>query len=33
VIAAAQGPGASRVHGVLSNVDLFDIMRSAYGWK
>jgi alkaline phosphatase len=33
VIAAATGPGASRVQGVLSNVDLFDVMRAAYGWK
>jgi alkaline phosphatase len=32
VIVAAEGPGAERVRGVLSNVDLFDIMRSAYGW-
>jgi alkaline phosphatase len=32
VIVAAAGPGAERVRGVLSNVDLFDIMRSAYGW-
>lgn len=33
VIAAAEGPGATRVRGVLSNVDLFEIMRSAYGWQ
>ncbi|MGH9239563.1 MAG: alkaline phosphatase [Vicinamibacterales bacterium] len=33
VIAAATGPGASRVQGVMSNVDLFGVMQSAYGWK
>jgi hypothetical protein len=33
VLAAAEGPGASRVRGVLSNVQLFEIMRSAYGWR
>jgi len=33
VIAAAEGPGASKVKGFLSNVDLFDIMRTAYGWR
>ncbi len=32
VIVAAQGPGAQNVHGVLSNVDVFRIMRTAYGW-
>jgi alkaline phosphatase len=32
VIVAAQGPGAQHVHGVLSNVDVFRIMRTAYGW-
>jgi len=30
---AAQGPGAERVRGVLSNTDLFEIMLSAYGWR
>jgi alkaline phosphatase len=33
VIVAAKGPGAERVRGVLSNVDLFEIMRSAYAWR
>ena len=33
VVVAAQGPGARRVHGFISNTDLFRIMISAYGWK
>ena len=33
VIVAARGPGASEVHGVMSNVELFKIMRAAYGWR
>jgi alkaline phosphatase len=33
VLVAAQGPGAARVSGVLSNTDLFRIMMDAYGWK
>jgi alkaline phosphatase len=33
VLVAAQGPGAERVRGVLSNVDLFEVMRAAYGWR
>jgi alkaline phosphatase len=33
VLVAAQGPGAERVHGYLSNTDLFGIMMAAYGWK
>jgi alkaline phosphatase len=33
VLVAAQGPGAERVRGFLSNVDLFDIMMAAFGWK
>jgi alkaline phosphatase len=33
VVVAAQGPGARRVHGFISNTDLFRIMMSAYGWK
>jgi alkaline phosphatase len=33
VILAGTGAGASHVHGVLSNVDVFRIMRSAYGWQ
>jgi alkaline phosphatase len=32
VMAAAQGPGAARVRGYLSNTDLFRIMLRAYGW-
>lgn len=33
VLALAQGPGAERVHGFLSNTDLFHIMMAAYGWQ
>lgn len=33
VLVAASGPGAKRVKGFLSNIDLFGIMMSAYGWK
>jgi alkaline phosphatase len=33
VLVSAQGPGAERVRGVLSNTDLFHIMMAAYGWK
>jgi alkaline phosphatase len=33
VLVAAQGPGSERVHGVMANTDLFDIMLSAFGWK
>jgi alkaline phosphatase len=33
VIVAAQGPGADRVRGVLSNTDVFNIMMAAFGWK
>ncbi|HEY2933717.1 MAG TPA: alkaline phosphatase [Acidobacteriota bacterium] len=33
VLVAAQGPGAERVRGFLSNTDLFHIMMSAFGWK
>jgi alkaline phosphatase len=32
VFVAAQGPGAQRVRGFLSNTDLFHIMMAAYGW-
>lgn len=32
VLVAAQGPGAERVRGILSNTDLFRIMMSAFGW-
>jgi alkaline phosphatase len=33
VVVAAQGPEARRVHGFISNTDLFRIMMAAYGWK
>ena len=33
VIVAARGPGSSNVKGVMSNVDLFGIMRDAFGWR
>lgn len=33
VLVAAQGPGAERVRGFLSNTDLFHIMMAAYGWR
>ncbi|MCS6951686.1 MAG: alkaline phosphatase [Bryobacterales bacterium] len=33
VLVAAQGPGAGRIRGVLSNTDLFRIMLAAFGWK
>ena len=33
VLAAAQGPGADRVHGYVANTDLFKVMMSAFGWK
>jgi alkaline phosphatase len=33
VLVAAQGPGAERVRGFLSNTDLFRIMMDAFGWK
>lgn len=33
VLVAAQGPGAERVRGFLSNTDLFHIIVTAYGWK
>lgn len=32
VLVAAQGPGSERVHGYMANTDLFEVMRSAYGW-
>lgn len=32
VLVAAQGPGASRVHGYMANTELFSIMMRAYGW-
>lgn len=33
VLVAAQGPGASRVRGVIANTDIFHIILSAYRWK
>ena len=33
VLVAAEGPGASRVHGYIANADLFRIMMAAYGWQ
>lgn len=33
VIVAAQGPGASAVHGYMPNTKIFHIMMSALGWK
>jgi alkaline phosphatase len=32
VLVAAQGPGAERVRGILSNTELFRIMMAAFGW-
>jgi alkaline phosphatase len=32
VLVAAQGPGAQRVRGFMSNTDLFRVMMEAYGW-
>jgi alkaline phosphatase len=33
VLVAAQGPGAERVRGFLSNTDVFHIMMAAFGWN
>jgi alkaline phosphatase len=33
VLLTAKGPGAHNARGVLSNVDIFEIMRGAYGWR
>lgn len=33
VVVAASGPGADKVRGFLPNTRLFDIMRSAFGWR
>lgn len=33
VLLTAQGPGAERVKGALSNTDVFHIMLKAYGWE
>lgn len=32
IVVAAQGPGAERVHGFISNTEIFNVMMSAYGW-
>ena len=32
VLVAAEGPGAERVRGFISNTDVFHIMMAAYGW-
>jgi len=32
ILVTAQGPGAERVRGFISNTDIFEIMMSAYGW-
>jgi alkaline phosphatase len=33
VVVTAQGPGAEKVSGFMSNTDLFQVMLSAYGWQ
>jgi alkaline phosphatase len=33
VLAAAEGPGAERVHGIFPNTHLFYVMLTACGWK
>ena len=33
VLVAAQGPGAERVRGYMSNTDIFGVMMDAFGWK
>jgi len=33
VLVAAQGPGAERVRGFLTNTDLFHIMMAGFGWN
>jgi alkaline phosphatase len=33
VVIAAQGPGADRVRGFMSNTDIFHIMMAAFGWQ
>jgi alkaline phosphatase len=33
ILAAAQGPGAERLQGIIHNTDLFHVMMAAYGWK
>lgn len=29
---SAQGPGAERVRGYITNIDLFGVMMKAFGW-
>lgn len=33
VVAVAQGPGADKVRGFISNTDIFHVMLNALGWK
>ena len=33
ILVAGQGPGAERLHGFISNTEIFNIMMAAYGWK
>jgi alkaline phosphatase len=33
VLVAAQGPGANKVKGFMTNTDLFHVMMAAFGWK
>ena len=33
VLLAAQGPGSQRVHGVMANTDVFQVMLAAFGWN
>ncbi len=33
VLAAAQGPGAERLHGFIENADLFRVIMAAFGWE
>jgi alkaline phosphatase len=32
VLLAADGPGASQVHGFMKNTDVFELIKSAFGW-
>ncbi len=33
VLVAADGPGSDKIHGLLTNTDLFQIVLDAYGWQ
>lgn len=33
VLVAADGPGSERVHGFMTNTDMFGVMLNAFGWK